>query len=182
RPAGRRGGGSHGRDSARRIPPRLRGRQGGERRRPGHGIHRRAPFPALMTSERLLQLRPATPQDRFMIRRWLSNPAVQDWWGTAAGAEAQITLAMDSAAALPRIIQVGCTCIGYAHAVEAGQWAERLREGVPAGAWEVDYFLAPSKGDRAHDGSAVLTLLTAEVFTTTLAVACCSVISIRNEA
>jgi len=117
-----------------------------------------------------------------MIRRWLSNPAVQDWWGTAAGAEAQITLAMDSAAALPRIIQVGCTCIGYAHAVEAGQWAERLREGVPAGAWEVDYFLAPSKGDRAHDGSAVLTLLTAEVFTTTLAVACCSVISIRNEA
>ncbi|MBX9588245.1 MAG: acetyltransferase [Hyphomonadaceae bacterium] len=132
-------------------------------------------------NENSVRLRPATLEDRFLIRRWLADPAVQSWWGTAASAEAQITLAMDSTAALPRIVERGGAAIGYAHAVEIGLWAERLREGVPAGAWEVDYFVSSAAQVQASLGAAVLMVLTEEVFATTLAVACSAVVSIRNE-
>ena len=127
-----------------------------------------------------ISLRPATPEDRFLIRRWLSDPQVQSWWGTAASAEAEITLALASAAALPRIIEGDGIPIGYAHAVEHGVWATRLPEGVPAGAWEVDYFVTPAAHD-ATTGSVALELLTGDVFATTLAVACSGLVSIRNE-
>lgn len=129
-----------------------------------------------------IRLRPVTPEDRFLIRRWLSDPQVQSWWGTAASAEAEITLALASAAAMPRIIERDGAAIGYAHAVEAGLRAAESPEGVPAGAWDVDYFVTPVVGDSAEVGSAVLALLTEEVFATTLAVACSGLVSIRNEA
>jgi len=117
-----------------------------------------------------------------MIRRWLSDPQVQSWWGTAASAEAKITLALASSAALPRIIERNGIAIGYAHAVETGLWAAEPPEGVPAGAWDVDYFVAPAAGDVGETGSIVLALLTEEVFASTLAVACSGLMSIRNEA
>ena len=126
-------------------------------------------------------LRPATPEDRFLIRRWLSDPQVQSWWGTAASAEAEVTLALASAAALPRIIERDGIPIGYAHAIETGLWAKAPPEGVPAGAWDVNYFVASAEGDDAGIGSAVLALLTEEMFATTLAVACSGLVSIRNE-
>jgi RimJ/RimL family protein N-acetyltransferase len=127
-------------------------------------------------------LRPATPEDRFLIRRWLSDPQVQSWWGTAASAEAEITLALASTAALPRIIERDGFPTGYAHAVETGLWARRPPEGVPAGSWEVDYFVAPAASDADGIGGVVRALLTEEVFATTLAVACSGLVSIRNEA
>jgi len=129
-----------------------------------------------------IRLRPAASEDRFLIRRWLSDPQVQSWWGTAASAEAEITLALASTAAVPRIIERDDIPIGYAHAVETGMWAAEPPEGVPAGAWDVDYFVAPAAGDSAEVGSAVLALLTEEVFATTLAVACSALVSITNEA
>ena len=30
-----------------------------------------------------LRLRPAAPEDRFLIRRWLNEPEIQAWWGNA---------------------------------------------------------------------------------------------------
>jgi aminoglycoside 6'-N-acetyltransferase len=136
-----------------------------------------------MTTEHpAIRLRPATPEDRFLIRRWLAEPDVQTWWGTAASAEAEITLALGSAAALPRVIERGGLPIGYAHAVEIGLWAEQRPDGVPAGAWDIDYFVASAANHDAKLGHAVLALLTEEVFATTLAVACSAVVSIRNEA
>ncbi len=117
-----------------------------------------------------------------MIRRWLSAGHAQAWWGDAASAEAEITMAMDSTAALARIIEQVGVPVGYAHAVEIGLWAERAPQGVPAGAWDVDCFVVPAAGDSVEVVSAALTLLTGEVFTTTLAVACCALVSLRNEA
>ncbi len=134
-----------------------------------------------MTTESTVRLRPATAEDRFLIRRWLSDPQVQSWWGTAASAEAEITLALASTAALPRIIERDGIPIGYAHAVEHGVWATRLPEGVPAGAWDIDYFVTPAAHD-ALTGSVALDFLTADVFATSLAVACSGLVSIRNEA
>jgi RimJ/RimL family protein N-acetyltransferase len=135
-----------------------------------------------MTTEQIVQLRPATHEDRLLIRRWLFDPEVQSWWGTAASAEAEITLALASTAALPRIIMGDGVPIGYAHAVEHGVWATRPPEGVPAGAWDIDYFVPPAAGDGASIGGTALALLTEEVFATTLAVACSGLVSIRNEA
>jgi RimJ/RimL family protein N-acetyltransferase len=128
-----------------------------------------------------IRLRPATPEDRFLVRRWLSDPQVQSWWGTAASAEAEITLALASAAAMPRIIEHDGAAIGYAHAVEAGLRAAAPHEGVPVGSWDVDYVLAPSAIDTGEIGGIVLALITEEVFATTLAVACSGLVSIRNE-
>ena len=129
-----------------------------------------------------LRLRPATPEDRFLVRRWLTDPEVQKWWGNAAGAEAGITLAMASLTALPRIIEHDGGAIGYAHAVEIGLWAEAQPEELPAGAWDIDLFIA-SEADRGKGlAHAALTQLTDEVFATTLAVACSGVVSVRNEA
>lgn len=92
-----------------------------------------------------------------------------------------MTLAMSSAAALARIVEQSAAAIGYAHAVEIGLWSEQQPRGVPAGAWDVDYLMAsPAMRDVAI-GAAVLTLISDEVFATTLAVACSAVVSIRNE-
>lgn len=135
-----------------------------------------------MTTELTIHLRPAAPEDRFLIRRWLSDSEMQNCWGTAASAEAEITLALASTAALARIVEHDGAPIGYAHAVETGMWAQKPPGSIPAGAWDVNYFLAPSVRDAGGVGAAVLALLTEEVFATTLAVACASLVSIRNEA
>jgi hypothetical protein len=132
-----------------------------------------------MAAQQPVRLRPATPEDRFLIRRWLSDPHVQSGWGTAASAEAEVTLALASTAALPRIIERDGIPVGYAHAVEHGLWATRLPQGVSAGAWDVDYFVAPAAHD-ATTGRTVLELLTGDV-ATTLAVACAGLVSITNE-
>jgi aminoglycoside 6'-N-acetyltransferase len=126
-------------------------------------------------------LRPATPQDRFRIRRWLAEPESRAWWGNQASAEAAINLAMSSAnAALCRIIECDAAPIGYAHAVEIGLWGGERPPEVPAGSWDVALLIASSE----HGGLAApaLALLAGEVFDSTLAVACCGVASIRNEA
>jgi aminoglycoside 6'-N-acetyltransferase len=129
-----------------------------------------------------LTLRPATPEDRFRIRRWLAEPGVQDWWGNAASAEAAITLAMGSATALPRIIECDGQPIGYAHAVEIGVWAEERPEDLPAGTWDVDLFISSAEHRGKGLGQVALELITTEVFATTLAVACSAVVPVRNEA
>jgi aminoglycoside 6'-N-acetyltransferase len=134
-----------------------------------------------MTSGPSLRLRPATPEDRFLIRRWLSDPAVQLPWDSAAGAQAEVTLAMDSTAALPRMVERDGSPIGYAHAVEIGLWSDPRPQEVSAGTWDVRYFIVPGADDPVQIGGAVLELLCDEVFATTLAVACSSVVSITNE-
>jgi aminoglycoside 6'-N-acetyltransferase len=129
-----------------------------------------------------ITLRPVTPDDRFLIRRWLSAGHAQHWWGDAASAEAEITMATDSTTALARIIELSSVPVGYAHAVEMGLWAERPPPGVPAGSWDVDCLVVSSTDDVVATAGAALTLLTSEVFATTLAVACCALVSLRNEA
>ena len=108
---------------------------------------------------------------------------MQAWWGNAASAEAEITLAMSSETALCRIVE----CDGAADRLRATRsrsalWGERAAAG--------DAGRAPgtsicSSRRREHRGRALgrarWQLLAEEVFATTLAVACCGVVSIRNE-
>ena len=129
-----------------------------------------------------IHLRPATPEDRFRIRRWLVQPEVEAAWGNAASAEAEINLAMDSEAALCRIIACEGVPIGYAHALEIGLLGDERPGDLAAGTWHVNLLIASQQYRGRGLESAALALLTEEVFTTTLAVGCVGVVSIRNEA
>jgi aminoglycoside 6'-N-acetyltransferase len=127
-------------------------------------------------------LRPATHEDRFLVRRWWSDPRVQARSRNAASAEAEITLAMSSSTALVRMIEHMGEPIGYARAVEGGLWGEAGPEGLPAGTWDLDVLIPSEQHQRSGLGERVLALLTEEVFSTTLAIACSAVVPVRDEA
>lgn len=129
----------------------------------------------------IISLRPATTEDRFRIRRWLAGPEVAAWWGNAASAEAQINLAMSSESAICRIVESNGVPIGYGQAVETGIWGEPQPPDLPAGTWNIDVFVASQQHRGKGLGRDALAALTEEVFATTLALACCSSVSVRNE-
>ena len=119
--------------------------------------------------------------DRFRIRRWLADPALPAWWGPQSAAEAEITLALESASALARIIERDGAPIGYGHAADAALWRNDMPFDLAAGQWEIDLFVAAPE-TRAEDTTEAICQLAAEVFATTMAVGCCGLVSIRNEA
>lgn len=127
-------------------------------------------------------LRPATPEDRFRIRRWLGEPAIQAWWGNAASAEAEINLAMASETALCRVIECGGESVGYAQAVEVGLWGGSRPAELAPGTWSIGLYVVPEPQNKRDIGAIALDLLVAEVFATTLAVACSGIVAVRNEA
>lgn len=129
-----------------------------------------------------LCLRPALPEDRFRIRGWLSAPEAALWWGGRASAEAQITLAMGSAAALCRIIQRDGAPVGYAQAAEMGLWSEARPQELPSGGWQVAILLAPDLANAADLRERALAAVSEEVFSTTLAVACTASLPVTCEA
>ena len=128
-----------------------------------------------------IALRHASSQDRFLIRRWLADQQLHHRHRIAASTEAEITLVLTSAASLPRIIERDGEPVGYAYAVETASWAEQSPDGVPAGAWTVDYLVAPAATGIGEIAGVALALLAEEVFTTTLAVACAAVVPVTNE-
>jgi RimJ/RimL family protein N-acetyltransferase len=133
-------------------------------------------------SDVTITLRPATPEDRFRIRRWLAEPEVQAAWGNAGSAEAEINLAMGSEAALCRIVECEGVAVGYAHALEIGLFGDERPVDLVPGTWHVNLLIAAPEHRGAEMESAALAVLTDEVFAATLAVACAGVVSIRNEA
>ena len=129
-----------------------------------------------------ISLRPATSADRFLLRRWLTDPAIATHWGNSASGEAEITLAMESPSALCRIVECDGKPVGYGHAVDAGLWGETLPPEVPPGCWDIDLFVgSPAYRGRGIEQQATVALAT-EVFSTTLAVSCCTFVSLKNEA
>ncbi len=128
-----------------------------------------------------VRLRPATHTDWPLIRSWLARPEIQRWWGPQASTEAEVLMALDSAHAICRIIEVGGAAAGYAHAVDATLWGEALPDDLAPGTWDLDIFIA-AEGYRGRGvGQSALRLLKDEVFQTTLAVAVCVFASIENE-
>lgn len=139
-----------------------------------------APGPDPAPPAGVVSLRPAREADWRLIRGWLARPEVQAWWGSAASAEAEITIAMDSASAHCRIIECGGEPVGYAQALDAALLGGPAGMLVP-GTWDADVFI----GSEAHRGRGVavaaLALLCDEVFSTTLAVAIAVAVPVRHE-
>ncbi len=116
-----------------------------------------------------------------MLRAWLQRKDVQRWWGSAASAEAEIRMVFETPSAIGRIVECEGKPVGYAHAIDATYWGASLPEGIPPGAWDVDIVIADPAHRGRGVGQAALEELAGEVFSTTLAVALCVFVSVRNE-
>ncbi len=128
-----------------------------------------------------LTLAPLDGRDGALIRQWLRDTHVQAWWGNAASAEAEMSLARASEGALCRMIRLGVRPIGYAQAVEYGPAATTRADPVPAGSWECRIFVGSPEHRGRGFGQQALDTLVHEVFSSTLALACVIPVSIRNE-
>lgn len=129
----------------------------------------------------MITLRPATNRDRDTIRRWLARADIQDWWGPLSQTEAEVTIALESASAICRMIEADGEAIGYAHAIDAAEWGADLPDDLQPGTWDLDLFIAAEEHRGMGAGAAALALLKDEVFATTLACAVCVFPSIKNE-
>ncbi len=129
----------------------------------------------------VVALRPLRPADHGLVRSWLRDPGVQRWWGTIAAAEAAVAMALDSDAALCRMISLAGEPIGYAQAMDAAGLGEPLPASLPAGTYDCDLFIGVETHRGKGFGQRALAMIADEVFATTLAVACSVVVSIRNE-
>lgn len=130
----------------------------------------------------VIRLRPLVAGDWGLVRRWLAMPEVQRWWGNLASAEAEIRLVYETPSAISRIIEADGEPVGYAHAIDATYWGASLPDGMPAGTWDADLFIAAPEHRGQGAGQRAVKLLAEEVFSTTLAVALSVFVSIRNEA
>lgn len=126
-------------------------------------------------------LRPVCDADETLIEVWIQRPEIQRWWGNAGTAFAEVRLALQSPSALCRMIMVETRPVGYAHACDAALWGD-LPQGLPAGTWDVNLFIADPGARGQGAGQAALRLLVDEVFATTFAVAVSIIVSVRNEA
>ena len=126
-------------------------------------------------------LRPAAPSDRFAIRRWLADPDISSWWGSRGSAEAEIALAMSNPTALCRVIECDGEAAGYAPAMALAALGSTHPPQLPPACWRIELFIGASEHRGRGAGPDALALMTAEVFSTTLAVACCIFASIKNE-
>lgn len=128
-----------------------------------------------------IALEPLNPPDWDRVRMWLRQPEIQAWWGGLAAAEAEIAIASDSTSALTRMITADGTAIGYGQALDADLVRSARTDGLPTGAYMIALFIADPSHRRRGAGEAALAALTREVFSSTLAIACATVVPLRFE-
>lgn len=128
-----------------------------------------------------IALRPVHPADRDLVRLWLRQPEIQAWWGGLAAAEAEIAIAAESPSAICRMIAAEGTPIGYGHALDGDLVHGTRLAGLPSGAYVASLFIADPAHRQRGAGEAALSALTQEVFSSTLAVACATVVPLRYE-
>lgn len=129
-----------------------------------------------------LSLRATNAGDWRLIRSWIARPDIQRWWGSPNAAEAEVRIALESHAAVSRMVMVGDEPVGYAHAVDASHWGPVLPDGMPIGTWDIDVLIAVPERRGQGLGERAVDLLADEVFSTTMALALSVFVSVKNEA
>lgn len=128
-----------------------------------------------------LRLDPFGDGDSARLRGWLQRPDVKAWWGSRDRAEAEIALALASPSAICRIIRIGDESIGYAHAIDGALIDGGSGEPFDSGAWDCAVLIAEETHRGQGHGEAALRALVAEVFGTTLALACILRVPVAKE-
>jgi RimJ/RimL family protein N-acetyltransferase len=126
-------------------------------------------------------LRLPGPADWDRVRAWLRQPEIQAWWGGLGAAEAELAIAAESPSALCRVIVTDGAAIGYGQAIDADLVRSPQTANLPAGAYIAALFIADPAHRRRGAGEAALAALTREVFSSTLAVACATIVPVRYE-
>jgi RimJ/RimL family protein N-acetyltransferase len=135
----------------------------------------------LADSHPSITLRTPSSADWDRVRAWLRQPEIQAWWGGLNAAEAEIAIAAESTSALCRMILAGDIPIGYGQAIDADLVASAHTANLPVGAYVAALFIADPAYRRRGAGEAALDALTRDVFSSTLAIACATVVPVRYE-
>jgi RimJ/RimL family protein N-acetyltransferase len=129
-----------------------------------------------------IALRSVLPQDWDRVRAWLQQAEIQAWWGGLAAAEAEIAIAAESPSAICRLIVVDDIPIGYGHALDADLVRSTRTDGLLPGTYVAALFIADPAHRQRAAGETALSALTREVFSSTLAPACATLVPVRHEA
>lgn len=127
-----------------------------------------------------LKLTGLGPGDNSRLRDWLQLPHVEAWWGNRARAEAEVTLALESPSAICRMVRSGDVPIGYGQALDTALLGDADGK-VEGGSWSCALFIATDHYRGQGLGQIAVRMLVAEVFETTLAVACTMRIPVGKE-
>ncbi|MFN3745502.1 MAG: GNAT family N-acetyltransferase [Hyphomicrobiaceae bacterium] len=128
-----------------------------------------------------ITLRPLQAADWDQVRAWLLQAEIQAWWGGLAAAEAEVAIAAESPSAVCRLILAAATPIGYGHALDADLVRSPRTEGLPPGTYLAALFIADPAHRQRGAGETALAALTREVFSSTLAPACATLVPVRYE-
>ena len=132
-------------------------------------------------AEAALRLVALSVGDRDRVRGWLGEQSVGHWLGTAAQAEAELTVAFASPSAICRLIAYDGDAIGYAHALDSALLGTDDVPDAMVGDWACSVFIAARQHRGKGLGSIALRQLIDEVFSTTMASGCAIRVPVRSE-
>lgn len=100
--------------------------------------------------------RPMTRDDLPLVRRWLAEPHVIEWWGDPAQQLALVTEDLDEPAMQQFIVAHDRDPFGYIQAYDLQSWPDPVFAEHPQGTQAIDQFIGkPDMIDRGH-GSAFI--------------------------
>jgi aminoglycoside 6'-N-acetyltransferase len=106
------------------------------------------------------QFRPMSADDLALVRRWLAQPHVEQWWGDAAAQFHLVSGDLDEPAMDQFIVAAGAHPFAYLQCYDPAVWPESGLGTHPAGTRGIDQFIGePDMVDRGH-GSAFLRAFT----------------------
>ncbi len=102
----------------------------------------------------LYALRPATPADLPMLRRWLTAPDVVLWWGEPEEQARLLEEDLDNPLMTMRIVSFDGRPFAYAQDYAADSWPQAHFAGLPPGARAIDAFIGkPDMIGQGHGGA-----------------------------
>jgi aminoglycoside 6'-N-acetyltransferase len=129
----------------------------------------------------VIDLRPASDGDRFLLARWLTDPHVTAWFGSRAAAEAVLAAARHAPSGMARIIAKDRTPIGYVQAVDAADLGSPYARSLPSGSMELDGFIGEANLRGQGLTAEAFARLRDEVFETTMSLAVAVLVPISRE-
>jgi aminoglycoside 6'-N-acetyltransferase len=102
------------------------------------------------------QFRPMSAADLPLIQRWLVQPRVVEWWGSADEQLALISGDLNEPAMAQFIVGAGGTPLGYIQSFDLKAWPDGAFHSQPDGTRAIDQFIGePETVGRGH-GSAFI--------------------------